>query len=258
MAAADDRPRLTLDIPEKQVLVYYDGDAVPYHHRILLIQVEGGNWIWATPDLDVQIADVAELIPKALNRDSPFPDGFLPRYVFDPVSEEVMAQLRAGARALGDVLGVPAHAKADGLEAKWLIADTSNALFGMEVAPAILGDNQKTVFRESCALVRLDDGWSFAERVRDEDYQEWLDEKRAGAGRDSRLNEGSRDSSGKMVVTVKDAALTMKQVDQKGWPFKGPIALVEVISSVIASGHEMAGYHMMWKQNSGVPVHSGA
>ena len=70
-----------------------------FSHLILLIQVESSKWIWANSDLDVQVADVAELIPKALNRDSPILDGSLPRYVFYPASEEVMAQLRADTSA---------------------------------------------------------------------------------------------------------------------------------------------------------------
>ena len=71
---------MSLDIDERQVLVYYLDDNVPYHHRVLLAKLEAGRWIWATPDFDVQVADltdrerVRQLVPVL--RNSPFPDGF--------------------------------------------------------------------------------------------------------------------------------------------------------------------------------------
>lgn len=51
----------SLDIPESQILVYDEGDQVPWHARILLVRAGGSRWIWASPTLDMQCEDLAEV-----------------------------------------------------------------------------------------------------------------------------------------------------------------------------------------------------
>eukprot|EP00972_Heterocapsa_arctica_P000785 110903-Heterocapsa_arctica.AAC.1 len=47
--------------------------------------------------------------------------------------------------------------------------------------------------------------WVFAERVLAADRDEWLDDKRAGAGRDSRLNSVTRTENGIRRVLLREA-----------------------------------------------------
>eukprot|EP00959_Pyramimonas_sp_CCMP1952_P388312 8137023-Pyramimonas_sp.AAC.1 len=70
---------MSLDIPERQILVHYPDDGIPHHHRILLVKLDGSRWIWSTPDFSVRAIDVADravvpgLLPLA--RNAPFPQG---------------------------------------------------------------------------------------------------------------------------------------------------------------------------------------
>ena len=50
-----DRPHRTLDVPEKQIAVFYGEADYPYHLRTLLVNVGEGRWFWATPTGAVQL-----------------------------------------------------------------------------------------------------------------------------------------------------------------------------------------------------------
>ena len=49
---------LSLDISERQVLIYYAGDALPWHSRLLLYHLADGKWVVVTPTGDIQIQDL--------------------------------------------------------------------------------------------------------------------------------------------------------------------------------------------------------
>lgn len=59
--------RLTLDIPELQMLVEFPGDlaGLDVHHRMLWFRVDRSTWIISTPDNDVYEEDymVSQLSP---------------------------------------------------------------------------------------------------------------------------------------------------------------------------------------------------
>ena len=52
----------TLDTDLRQVLVYFAGDPVPYHHRLLVVQGPAGKWVGLTPDHEVLVVDLAEQV----------------------------------------------------------------------------------------------------------------------------------------------------------------------------------------------------
>ena len=59
MAAAAEAV-LSLDVEEKQVAVHYWDDAYfLWQTRWLLVPAGSGRWIWATPDLEVQMGVLA-------------------------------------------------------------------------------------------------------------------------------------------------------------------------------------------------------
>ena len=63
----------TLDVPEVQVLVHLPTDARPWHHRLLLRKMGGGQWVCATPDLGLSVHDFSTVRHTVLERNSLFP-----------------------------------------------------------------------------------------------------------------------------------------------------------------------------------------
>eukprot|EP00972_Heterocapsa_arctica_P061458 9064329-Heterocapsa_arctica.AAC.1 len=97
----------SLDIPEAQVIVHYPADDIPWHHRVLLNQIDAGNWVVATPEMEVQTVNLAQLQIRALARNAVFPPG-LNVYAFDaPITPADLAGIRAEGRRLRDVLAAP-------------------------------------------------------------------------------------------------------------------------------------------------------
>ena len=65
----------SLDIPERQILLRFPEDPVPWYHRILMLPLSGASWVVATPDLVLQIEDLAGQRVRALARNVDFPTG---------------------------------------------------------------------------------------------------------------------------------------------------------------------------------------
>ena len=58
-------------------------------------------------------------------------------------------------------------------------------------------------------------------------------------------------------TTLRDAAATYTKSNRDGWPFRGPDAIVELVSGILATGLEPQGFVAHWRQNSGVMPTSG-
>eukprot|EP00969_Alexandrium_andersonii_P254392 11243327-Alexandrium_andersonii.AAC.1 len=76
------------------------------------------------------------------------------------------------------------------------------------------------IVRGSLALVEIDDTWTFAELVPSSDRAQWLLKKQAGAGHDPRILRGQR-LDGVRFVSFGAALSQYRQVEMKGWPFRG-------------------------------------
>jgi hypothetical protein len=255
----------TLDVPERQIMVHYPDDNIVWHSRLLLLKLDGGRWIWATPDFSIQVHDVSLLRIRALAWDVAVPPEFRPCYIFDPLELGELAHLRTEARHLAGVLGVAAPAPIPGApaDALWLYGDPGCEIFGQEVASDVMGNPAKVVTKGGCGgLVKSTDSfgdtrWAFVERVLPADRSDWLDDKRSGAGRDACLNEVSRQQDGAWHVLLREAAQTMRGSPQPGWLFKGPPATKEVLNAIVATGLELPSYQNHWKMSSGVSPNSG-
>ena len=57
---------MSLDVHERQVLIYFENDPVHWPHRLLMQQVDGSNWIGLTPDFDLETFDLASVPIRAL------------------------------------------------------------------------------------------------------------------------------------------------------------------------------------------------
>ena len=64
----------TLDIPERQALLGFFGDAngLNWHDGVLLQQGPEARWVVGTPDLEVEQADLGTHRVIPLNRAAPF------------------------------------------------------------------------------------------------------------------------------------------------------------------------------------------
>jgi hypothetical protein len=82
-----------LDVAERQVLINYVNDAVPWHLRVLNIKLDGTRWIWTTPDLACQVGDVANFRIRPIARNVEIPRECRPAYVFDPTSAVELAEI---------------------------------------------------------------------------------------------------------------------------------------------------------------------
>jgi hypothetical protein len=98
--------------------------------------------------------------------------------------------------------------------------------------------------------------FTMAQRVREADRASWLDNKRAGAGRDPRLAKPRRDHEGKPRAFLNDSLGDTKIVKMVGWPFEGPSAVVEYQKSVNAAGHQLNTFQAHWLKASGINADS--
>ena len=133
----------TLDVEQKELLVHYADDSdYQWHHRLLLIPLGGASWIWATPDLEIERADVDQFRVVVLARASAFPSRYVNDiYAFDPMSPSILNKLLSEARSLAAVLGAPLPANAAvPSHVIWRISDTSHPDFGEEIPAGALGN----------------------------------------------------------------------------------------------------------------------
>ena len=150
----------TLDIAEKQVLVDFweDEGQFYWHHRILLLATDTpGRWIWATPDYEVSVAELATHRIVPLQRNEIFPvdyRGYI--YAFDTAdaTEARVEVMRRQARQLAEIMngGPVGPPIPDG--ATWRIADTAHASFGLEIPAAVIGTGEHFITRGKAGCFR--------------------------------------------------------------------------------------------------------
>jgi hypothetical protein len=250
------------DVSEQTVCIDYfdDDEGYCWHGRLLLSRLSGPRWIVATPDLDVQVADLSLHRVLPVGRGGRYPqrthdEGL---YTFDVVGAADLARVRAGAldlaRALGEaIVGVPVDVGGSA----WLYGDTAHPRFGELVAPDILAAAGSFEVRDSVALVLVDARWTTAECVDPADVAAWRLSKTVGPGRDVRLTGWDTDSAGRRYATLPTCVGKFKRVVFPDWPFgDSPSAAVELAEGIRASGVETPQFHTLWVSKSGVAANS--
>ena len=247
------------DVDDWQILVYYENDDIPWHHRILLARIQGTQWVWLTPDWEVQAVDLQDPEGphlRTIRKAAPIPTECAPSYLFElPLDQIDLAAAREEAARLVEILRPePTGAAKPAGSARWVFADTSSDRFATPVPEVVLRDPGRMVTRGPIALAQIDEDdaecWEVVERVSDAELSGWKDEKHSGPGRDPRLASGSDLASG--VVVLRDQMAKFKALDRGDWPFSGPRAVVELTKSVASSGHELNTYGQYWVRHSGV------
>ena len=256
----------TLDIPERQVLLNFDEDHYEWHARILLLALGAARWICCTPTFDIEIEDFADETVHPLSRNSSFPmGGFRPIFAFRPseVTEAALATMRAAAAALAEVMGVVVAPAAAIGGLIWYFADAAEEFFGEPVPISVVSDAEKAIIRNSVGLATIPGvngttRWTTMERMSPNDKEEWLAEKREGAGRDKRLAKHQSDPSGGRALFRTAISGMNKSLAPNGEIFSGPSSVAEVCTAIADSGLEPPGFQAQWVTSSGVPPTSSA
>ena len=248
----------TLDVPERQCLVgfFNDPNGFLWHHRLLLQPTPTpGVWIGATPDFAVELITLTQHRVVALTRASPFPQQYVAQvYAFDEdIDAAQLRDLREQGRALLDILGITAAGAAVAPAGVWRIADPAHKGFGEELPDTIRqAPDDEFVQRETCGMCRIDEEWVFCQMVLPDDYETWLESKRAGPGRDPRLIPHHGGKEGRSI-SFREAVTCYKPIEkQTGWPFKGKKVVGAFLAALVSAGLEFLSHHLEWAAKSGV------
>ena len=260
----------TFDIPEQQVLMEMEGGGEGmYHLHVLHYRLGSGRWVTSDSDGELAVDDLSELQVVPLLRKSAFPEAGRPFRIPKDYTDGEWRGLRARAKQLAIIHGwVPPAAAAlpdgsAGLDG-WFYADTALECFGTEVSAEALS-NPAGIHEESSVGIILSDldgkgaTWKLAERVLRSDLEDWLADKRSGAGRDKRLlRRDKKEKRGQHAELLRDIskALSGTLVPDK-LIFEGPSALSEILKSVEASGLEIIGWGNQYLSTCGVAPKSG-
>ena len=253
-----DRPQRTLDVPEKQIAVFYGDAQYPYHLRTLLVNVGEGRWFWATPTGAVQLDNLTEIEFAVVGRGEDVDVSLTPCYCYrDGVGAEEVSRWKQEALQRCEIMGLTPVSSGAAVDSKWYFSDPAEDMFGEEVPLSTSNNNARFVVREAVALAKHTVGgeeiWTTAERVRAADRSEWLLDKHRGAGRDYRLNEGRVDLPGASSLLFREVHRTLKEPDSSQPAFfSGPSAVMEVAGAITSSGLEPQAFHQNWVQQSGV------
>ena len=276
-----------LDLPEAQVAIDFPQDAnFTWHVRVLVVRLTDSVWIGFSPDLEAELIDLRDHRVVPLARAAPFP-ARVQNDIYHRVriSEAEIALARQECQALAAVMG-PAAGAAAGVApaAEWRFADTAYEKFGEIVDNNIVHNPVRMVTRESSAMVHIEDEpgeffWTFAERVGNSDVESWTEEKRSGPGRDHRILSIFRDLAGQRYRSLRDCLQDMTFEDATSqsssttlganpvrgpsshkaaadWPYEGPSALKELLTSSKAAGEELPGFHDYYCRAAGLsPEH---
>lgn len=252
------RNHLTLDVEERQILLEYEEDRFPFHHRLLFHAISPGVWVVGTPTLDVYSENLAGESIYPFQRAHVFPEDTRPAFTFGALSADQLADMRQRAFQLAEVLGgAPVVALGN---SNWVFADTAHDRFG-EAVPGEWLIGNRFVVRDAVALVQehCDDGsdvWTTAENVRPAHMDDWLSGKREAAGRDKRLLPLAAPGVGSAPLTFSEAFAEASLSSTISARFTGPSAVRELCMSIAQSRLDPNAYAVQWKTASGVTAQS--
>ena len=258
-AAGPNAALVTADVAEKQVLIAMEDEPETMWHHMLLQRLDGARWITCDPHLEVVVEDLAGERVVPLVRNGPYPAVGRPFLGLPILDEVTLARVRNQAATLAEVHGAPPPPPAPGSAAAiWVFADPGRSTFAGEVPPQILSDPTRMVMRSSVGLALHDplDGqapsWQAMERILRTELVSWRTEKRSGAGRDPRLS-GVSPATSLQDVPLLRTVLTQCAApkDPSRLVFQGPSSTQEVLTAVVRSGLEPAGFITQFLQTTG-------
>ena len=250
-----------LDIEAKQVIINFDGDAIRWHHRILLQGLGDSRWVWATPDLEVQMGDLADHEVVLLGRGARVPRRCNGAYMFDPISAAAFASLAVQAKELASIMGASvASPIAPNVEQDtWRINDVCHAAFASEVPVETTATAAVFICRGDVALVLLDGSWTTCSRALDRESPEDFGVRmRNGPGRDPRLLPRRMQHDGRRLFPFPELVGSVSETKVAFWPISGPRSVAEFLAGVRLAGFEsLVAYHAFWLRSSGISDKAG-
>eukprot|EP00971_Amphidinium_carterae_P104106 2061796-Amphidinium_carterae.1 len=253
---------VSLDIDEPQVLLRFADDPVEWHHRVLIRRLRDAVWVVLTPDGELQVENLADYQLLALERGQPVPALAAGNcYLFEDNGAADLPRQHRAARRMAVILGGVQEGDMQQSEATWRVADPAAAEFGTEVSVEVVNNPATCVTRGavSLAMTGLPARWLAIKRVAPGDVQSWLEDKHAGAGRDSRLCGPVARGKFTSSVSIKEVLQTSRPQNLEAvpaWPFAGPRAVTELLQAVHNLGLSMFTYHSFWSRQSGVHADS--
>lgn len=250
---------MALNIEEPQILLQYDDDAVPYHHRILIRRLKEATWVVVTPEGELQVETLADYSMLPLMRAGSIPTVAEAAgcHLFSQPVDDELPGWHAQAARLAMVLGGPGSVEPSGsITSTWRIADTSSAEFGSEVAGDVVLNPATGVVRGAVGLAQCGSPArrTFVELVPTAEVGQWEADKHTGAGRDPRLA-GPQPTFAGASVPLSDALRSFRPRDLQGvpgWPHQGPRASVELLQGIQTLGLSAFTYHDHWVRQVGI------
>ena len=263
-ATGPNKDHLTLDVPERQVLLVCDPpvQGARYELHILLLRLERALWVALDSRRTIDRYDLnteTEVIP--LQRASPYPVEGRPIFALMALTPEALDGFRRQAHELAEVMGFTSLPAAVQVAGEWLFGDTAHPRYGLAVPALLLGSAVTFEARGNIALVLVAprDGetarWTSAERVTALDLESWNLEKRHGAGRDSRIlalpaADTSRDRQ--LRFTEAYALVDRSAKPSVAAQFCGKNALPEVAAGLAATNMEAPDFAQCFFRSSGL------
>ena len=236
-----------------QIIVNYPDNRLPWHHRILLVDLGGGKWIWATPDRTVQVGDLSTLSFKTLIRNTDFPPVTGNIYGFDPLTDQEILQLKCEAQQMASEMVVHTASPNAVIDAVWLFANVVHDGHITEMSAVVMSNPLRMVIRGATALAQpAEEVWMFTECVMTADRNGWLQEKRSWIGRDPRLGPTCLRPNKTPGALLKSPPIKLVHQPIMGFPFSGPQAISEDLTGKASSGSEPIAYHSEWVRTSSV------
>ena len=249
---------MSWDVAEQQVFIWYNDPGFCYHHRLLILPFGApGVWLACSTDYLVEVLHLADFQVVPVGRNAPFPARVLgDLYSNGPMDPVQMEQARVEARALAAVLGVAPVVAAGAVDAEWRYSDTAHEKFGRPVEAPLLAAAGALVSRAAVGMLEVPvEGWTSVEFVRRADAEAWLEEKSSGPGRDFRVLALARDSQKGRFRTVRETLGLLTPLatpPPKDWPFRGPSATLELLTSVRAVSDDIGQFHEHFVRSTGL------
>ena len=243
----------SLNVGEPQILLFFGNDVngVLWHHRLLLHKVGGGRWVVLTPDMDLEIADLATQRHRVLGRHAPIPQDVADiSYIFDDLPRAELERQKRLARTMGSILDDSQVAVVE--EVGWLVADPSSKRFGETLPHDLVQD---VMVQGQHGLVEWDGEVEYVRELQHGEVEAFK-EARKDSLTDSRILGLHKDAQGKRFLSLNDALALMSEEKMDDWPFSGPRAVKEYLVAIRDGPGDLPTYHLSWVRGSGVSASS--
>jgi hypothetical protein len=243
---------MSLNIREAQILLHYSLDATGliWHHRVLLVRIEGARWVVLTPDSDLVVIDLAVPRHTILDRNAAFPHAAAQVYAFDPISRAELDGHKRRARIQANVLAGVLDAEID--EKIWIIAEMGHVRFSQQLTDQEVADSVTNVTKGSTVVDGIE---VFIEEMEATKVPSWRLGKLASES-DLRLLGNHRSTDGRRRLQLALAVDLMKETPIDDWPLPGERVLKEFCQSVASGPGNFTSYNTEWKMRAGISEYS--